>query len=56
MAGEDVYLGAYARRFGVTLTFYDDEVERLPATGRRGQELQLVVAVGDSPRLLRAER
>ena len=57
MAGGDVYLGAYAHRFGATgLTFYDDEVERFPAPDAEGKSCVPVVAVDDSPRLLRAER
>ena len=52
-----VYLGAYAHRFGaIGLTFYDDEVERFFAPDAAGKSCMLVVAVGDSPRSLRAER
>jgi SagB-type dehydrogenase family enzyme len=48
-----VYLAAYAHRFGATgLTFYDDEVERFFSPDAAGQTCLLVVAVGDSPRLL----
>ena len=49
-----VYLGAYAHRYGATgLTFYDDEVERFFSPDADGKSCTLVVAVGDSPRLLR---
>ena len=48
-----VYLAAYAHRFGATgLTFYDDAVERFFSPDGAGQSCLLVVAVGDSPRLL----
>lgn len=49
-----VVLGAYAHRFGATgLTFYDDEVERFFSPDGAGKSCMLVVAVGDSPRLLK---
>jgi SagB-type dehydrogenase family enzyme len=51
-----VYLGTYAYRFGATgLTFYDDEVERFFSPDAAGKSCMLVVAVGDSPRLLKDE-
>lgn len=55
IVGGKLYLGAYAHRFGATgLTFYDDEVERFFAPDAAGKSCMLVVAVGDSPRLLRS--
>ena len=48
-----VYLGTYAHRFGATgLTFYDDEVEWFFSPDAAGKSCMLVVAVGDSLRLL----
>ena len=53
LAGK-VYLAAYAHRFGATgLTFYDDEVERFFSPDAAGKSCMLVVAVGESPRLMR---
>ena len=49
-----IYLGTCAHRFGATgLTFYDDEVERFFSPDAAAKSCMLVVAVGDSPRLLR---
>jgi SagB-type dehydrogenase family enzyme len=53
LAGK-IYLAAYAHRFGATgLTFYDDEVERFFSPDAAGKSCMLVVAVGDSPRLIK---
>jgi SagB-type dehydrogenase family enzyme len=55
IVGGKLYLAAYAHRFGATgLTFYDDEVERFFSPDAAGKSCMLVVAVGDSPRLLRS--
>ena len=49
-----VYLAAYAHRFGATgLTFYDDEAERFFSPDAAGKSCMLVVAIGDSPRVLK---
>ena len=49
-----VYLASYAHRFGATgLTFFDDEVERFFSPDAAGKSCMLVVAVGDSPRVLK---
>jgi len=49
-----ICLAAYAHRFGATgLTFYDDEVERFFSPDAAAKSCMLVVAVGDSPRLLK---
>ena len=49
-----IYLGAYASRLGATgLTFYDDEVTWFFSPDAEGKSCMLVVAIGESPRLLR---
>ncbi len=48
-----IYLGAYAHRLGATgLTFYDDEVTAFFSPDAAGLSCLLVVAVGESTRLL----
>jgi hypothetical protein len=48
-----IYLGAYAHHLGATgLTFYDDEVTAFFSSDGGGLSCLLVVAVGESTRLL----